>query len=244
MSSTLSPSSGEASGGSSSPAAEVESGTARGARPSASLSAQKVSAGGLVAARWRAIPRVLRFGLIAGALVLIYFVALEPLLDSTNRALAGAQSKAAVVANYSKTAAAMKAAAETVALGVKKFGNVEMPGDPERRPLEFNKAVDEVLKKHEVKESTSTSRTVPLTTGPLSSRMGAEFRVDRLQRDLQFVSDPAIAAAVIADLERLPALSTISRLQVRQAEGKEKGSKAVRVTLTAETWLLARKGKR
>lgn len=195
-------------------------------------------------ARWAALPRPIQWAIIAAAVAGLYFFAVEPLLDSMNRALAGAQSKAAVVANYSKTAAAMQQAAETVASGVKKFGNIDMPGDPEKRPLEFNQSIDEVLKRHEVRESTSTSRTIPLASGPLVTRVGAEYRVDRLQRDLQFTADPDIAAMVIADLERLTSLSTISRLQIRQADGKEKSAKVVRVTLTAESWLLARKGKR
>jgi hypothetical protein len=65
-----------------------------------------------------------------------------------------------------------------------------------------------------------------------------------MMRDIQFSAPPEVAGAVLADLERLPVLSTISRLQVRTADGKDKEARQVRVTMTVETWLQARKGKK
>jgi hypothetical protein len=65
-----------------------------------------------------------------------------------------------------------------------------------------------------------------------------------MMRDIQFAADPDAAAAILADLERNPIVSTISRLQVRQADGRDRNAKMVRVTMTVETWLQARKGKK
>jgi hypothetical protein len=202
-----------------------------------------VKSSGLIA-RITSLPLATLLLIGLGAFLAIYFFIAEPIIDSTNRALAGAESKSALIATYSKTAAALEEAASTVATGMKRFGNIEMPGDPEKRPLEFNQAVDDILRRHSVRESTSNSRTSPLGAGPLNARVGSEFRVDRLQRDIQFTADPDIAAAVIADLERAAIVATISRLQIRQADGKDKGTKLVRVTMTVETWLLARKGRK
>ncbi len=190
------------------------------------------------------LPLATRLLVGLGLFLVMYFLVFEPMIDSTNRALAAAESKSALIATYSKTAASLESAASTVATGMKRFGHIEMPGDAEKRPLEFNQAVDEILRRNSVRESTSNSRTSPLGAGPLGARVGTEFRVDRLQRDIQFTADPDLAAAVIADLERTPIVSTISRLQIRQADGKDKGTKMVRVTMTVETWLLARKGRR
>lgn len=190
------------------------------------------------------LPRSALLLLGLGLFLGLYFFIFEPMIDSTNRAMAAAESKSALIATYSKTAASLEDAASTVATGMKRLGIVEMPGDPEKRPLEFNQAVDEILRRHAVRESTSNSRTSPLGAGPLGARVGTEYRVDRLQRDVQFTADPDIAVAVIADLERTPIVSTVSRLQIRQADGKDKGTKLVRVTMTVESWLLARKGRK
>jgi len=197
-----------------------------------------------IATRMAALPRATRWGIIGLIVVAGYFVVIEPVVDATSRVLERVDSKSSLILTHSKTAQAMRIASETLVLGVKKFGVVSPPGDPEKRPLEFSEAVDRVLKSHDVKESTSTSHTAPLGAGPLSARIGGDFRVERLLRDIQFAADPDSAAAVIADLERLPVVATISRLQIRQAEGKDKNAKMVRVTMTLEAWLQARKGKK
>jgi len=194
--------------------------------------------------KFASMPRAARWGLVGGAFILAYFIVIEPVVDATSRKASSNESKAAMIATHSKTAAAMQTAAEVRAQGVRKFGLVELPGDPEKRPLEFSQQVDAILKDHGIRESTSTSRTAPLGAGPLAAKIGADFRVDRMMRDIQFACDPDAAAAVIADLERCGIVSTISRLQIRQAEGKDKNAKMVRVTMTVETWLQARKGKK
>ena len=185
-----------------------------------------------------------RLALGFGVFLAAYFLMLEPLIDSVSRKLSSCESKAALIATYSKTAQAMATAADVRREGVQKFGVVELPGEPEKRPLEFNQQVDAVLKQHDVRESTSTSRTAPMGNGPLSAKIGADFRADRMMRDIQFSASPDVAGAVLADLERLPVVSTISRLQIRTADGKEKDARQVRVTMTVETWLQARKGKK
>lgn len=194
--------------------------------------------------RFESMSRATRWAIGGGLVIAAYFLVVEPVVDATSRRLSSSESKAAVIASHAKTAQAMQIASEIRAQGVRKFGLVDLPGDPEKRPLEFNQQVDEILKRHGVRESTSTSRTSPLGAGPLAAKITGEFRVDRMMRDIQFAADPDAAAAILADLERNPIVSTISRLQVRQADGRDRNAKMVRVTMTVETWLQARKGKK
>ncbi len=205
--------------------------------------ANHAKSGGLIQ-RFRAMPRATRWAIGGSVVIAAYFLVVEPVVEATSRRMTASQSKAAVIATHAKTAQAMQAASEMRAQGVRKFGMVELPGDPEKRPLEFNQQVDEILKRHGVRESTSTSRTSPMGAGPLAAKITGEFRVDRMMRDIQFAADPDAAAAIIADLERSPIVSTISRLQIRQADGRDRNAKVVRVTMTVETWLQARKGKK
>ncbi|MBS0195717.1 MAG: hypothetical protein JSR77_03070 [Planctomycetes bacterium] len=193
--------------------------------------------------RWISLPRAVRWALVGGGLIVVYFVCVEPIVDRINSLNGAAGTRAAMLAAHAKNAAELQVKAEKVALGVRHFGEVQMPGDPEQRALEFNRAVDEVLKKNGVTEHTATTRTSPMGAGPLMATVGSEFRVDRLIKDIQFTADPPVVAAVIADLERSPVVAAVSRLQIRQADSRDKSVKQVRVTLDAEAWLLARKGK-
>ncbi len=196
-----------------------------------------------IAATFSKMPRAARWGLLAAIGIGTYFVVIEPLLDHLNRLSAASDSKAATLASHAKSAKQLEQDAERVALGVRRYGEVLEPGDPEQRALEFNRAVDEILKNNGVREHTTTTRTSPMGPGPLVARVGAEFRIDRLIKDIQFMSEPEQAAAVIADLERTASVATVSRVQIRQSDTRDKTSSQVRVSLAVEAWLLARKGK-
>jgi len=196
-----------------------------------------------IAAKIASLPRAARWGLGAVVLFGAYFGVAEPVLDEINRVNGQADVKAAVLASYESADGAMGAAAQTTGLGLRRFGQVEFPGDPESRPVAFNQAVDQVLKKHGISGQTSTSRVAPLGSGPLTANVGAEFRIDRLMKDIQFQAEPEAVAAVIADLERTPEVATVSRVQVRQVESRDQGGRQVRATIGVEAWLLTRKAR-
>lgn len=195
----------------------------------------------LLLRRYEGLPRVARWGVWGVAAVVLYFAVVEPVIDRVNRYASLADARQATLEAYERSAGTLRAAGETTALGQRRHGVVEMPGDPESRPLAFNQAVDEVLKKHGVGEQRTTSRTVPLGTGPLTLKVGAEYRVDRLMKDIEFQAEPEVVAAVIADLERTPVVAAVTRVQVRQAEDREKGGRRVRVSLGVEAWQIVRK---
>jgi hypothetical protein len=189
------------------------------------------------------LPRAAKWGAMGGAVILGYFAAVEPSLDSMNTYASRADANEAMLAAHAKSADTLRSAVQTIETGVRQYGKVDMPGDPEQRPLEFNRMVDEVLKKHGVLEQTSTSRIAPLGQGPLAGKFGLEYRIDRMLKDINFTADASVAAAVIADLERSSAVATVSRVQIRQAETRDRGSSLVRVSLTVEAWLLVKRSK-
>lgn len=198
-------------------------------------------------ARFTSLPRVTRWALIAGAFIAAYFLIIEPALDRTNQLTAKANAKAVAISAYEKNRALLTAADSAVKLGVTRYGVVEPPGDAEARPIEFNRMIDSLLDEHGITGASSTSRTVPLGNVPLSLAYGQDFRVDRLVRELQFEAEPEALTSFLADVERRPLVTTVSRLNVRADEGRDArnaGKRAVRVSLAVETWLLVRKGAR
>lgn len=189
------------------------------------------------------LPRAVQWALLAAIAMVVYFLVVERTLDAINRFAGSSATREAMLASYAKTESDLRAAADTVLLGTKYYGDVAMPGDPEQRALEFNRAVDEILKKHDIREHTSTSRTSPMGPGRLVAKFGGEYRIDRLIKDIQFVADPDAVSGVVADLERNPVVASVSRVQIRQMDARDRSLHQVRANIAAETWLLARKGK-
>ncbi len=199
------------------------------------------------AARFATLPRVTRWVLSAALFIAAYFGVIEPVLDRTNQLWARGDANAASLVAYEKNRAALTAADADVKLGLARYGSVEGPGDPEARPVEFNRMIDALLDEHGITDASSTSRTVPLGNVPLSQSFGPDFRVDRLVRELQFEAAPEALSAFLADAERRPLVTTVSRLNVRAEEGRGgrgEENRLLRVSLAVETWLLVRKGAR
>ncbi len=184
---------------------------------------------------YRDLPRAGRWGLLALAGLFAYFGVVEPVVDKTGALKARAEARTRAIAEVRSGGAA--AAAD---LGLRQFGVVEPPGDPRERAVAFDRRVLEVLDKHSVAKHTSTTRTVPMTPGPLLTALAtANQKVDRRIREIQFEATPETLAAVIADLERTPEVAAVSRVQIRKAED---GGRMLRATVSAEAWTLVRKG--
>lgn len=193
--------------------------------------------------RWSTLPRSARWLTVAAAAIVAYFAAIEPALDLHGKLRQRADAKAAILANFRKAESRLRSAEAEVTLGVGRYGVVEFPGDQQQVSVAFNKAVDEVLSKHGVREQTSTSRVQSMGAGAMSKAVGQDFRVERLVRDIQFQSEPEVVSAVLADLERSGIVSNVPRVQLRQGENKDKTSRLVRTSLSVESWVISKKSK-
>jgi hypothetical protein len=191
--------------------------------------------------RIRALPRATRWGLWAGAIVLSYFVAVEPLLDAINTTNAKAADREGALVALARDP--LSSQSSDLVLGVKKFGAVELPGDPETRPVAFNRRVVEILAKHNVKNSSSTTRTMPLGNGPLKDAYGESSRIDRQVREIQFDATPEDIAAVVADLESAPEVAAVSRVQLRRGDQQDSAARLLKATISVEAWVAGRKGR-
>ncbi|MDX2131435.1 MAG: hypothetical protein SFY69_05230 [Planctomycetota bacterium] len=194
-----------------------------------------------LAQRYTSLPRSARWLIMLVVGVGVYFGVVEPGLDVFNGFVGRGDAAEAVLERYMGASDTIKRAGETALLGVRQYGEVEYPGDPESRPPALNKAIDEILRKHGVTGQTSTTRTTPLGRGPLVTRAGATHKIDRLTKVLEFQADPDVVALVLADLEQNPLVTTISNVQIRQGEGRDRSAKVVSASITVESWLLARK---
>ena len=194
-----------------------------------------------LAARFRALPRSARWGIWAGALILSYFLVVERVIDSINATNAKADDREGALIALARDP--ISSQSSDLALGIKKFGAVELPGDPETRSVAFNRRVVEVLAKHKIKDS-STTRTMPIGNGPLKTAYGDANRIDRQVREIQFDATPESIAAVIADLESAPEVAAISRVQLRRGDQQDSAARLLKATISVEAWVVSRKGRR
>src|SRR5262245_57816878 len=193
--------------------------------------------------RWVNLPRAVRWTMLFGLFVVFYFGVVEPVVDRYNDFKNAANKSEASLAMFASAGDSLKNAAVRVAVGTQNFGTVEFPGDPDQRSVAFNQAVDAILAKHNVR-ATSTTRPAAMGSGPLLGKLGADYRVDKLTKMIEFRAEPEQVSAVLADLEKSPLVTTISLVFIRRTDVRDQGSRELSATITAETWLLAKKGAR
>lgn len=209
---------------------------------------------GLIA-RFAALPRAARWLVLGGVAIAAYFAVVEPVLDATAKLDAAYALKLARLEAAARDHATDSSVESDVKLGVQRYGLVSMPGAPKDRSEAVNRRIAQVLMAHSVRDVTTTVKETPLSGNTLARELGpsgdggVELRVDRLVTELQFEASPEAVAAVVADLERSPEITTVSRVQLRKAAAgggsgsKSSSSRLVKAVVAAEAWQTVRKGR-
>lgn len=192
--------------------------------------------------RYQRMPRSLRWLLAAAAAFAVYFGVVEPIIDYVSRVNIEADKMASVLERSDAERRARAGAEQVIASGVARFGQVEFPGEPEVRSVEFNKQISEVVARHGLKED-STTRTATLGAGPLAGAVGSDKRIERIVKELQVTATPEQVIRLIADLERLPSVASVPRVMIRKPSENEREGRMVKADISVETWVVARKGR-
>jgi hypothetical protein len=181
----------------------------------------------------------------------LYLFVVEPGLERYGKDVALAETREARLREYAKAGERFREAGQVVSLGVRKFGEVAMPGDPQRRPLEFGSAMDEILRTNQISDVTTSTRRMPMAQGALpeyvrravggsgGSAGGANAKVEREVRKMSFAATPEQFASALAAIEQHPLVATISDLRVRHGDGDEKADRKLRIDMDVETWVTA-----
>jgi hypothetical protein len=193
--------------------------------------------------------RALMWAAIGAAGILGYFIAVEPVLDVRNRLAARADTLAERLAVVRRGAGAAERHAQRVSLGRRQYGEVAMPGDPQQRPIEFNRRIAEALREAGVGAHESRTRPGPMARGPLQGAMGEGVQVESLVTEVEFTATPEQVSRVLATLELCPEVAAINRVDLSRAGGTGGAggageSRQLSVTLGIETWIAARGGSR
>lgn len=184
--------------------------------------------------------RAVRWAILALVAILFYFIAVEPIIDRTLAAGRAADTRETTLRTLHTRAVSGDADAELLA--VRKFGRAEIPGDPNARTLKLNQQVTAVLEKNGVRRHSSSTKLSPLETGPMTeftAKTAPTEQVSRFVREVQFEASPEAVAAVVADLEKLPEITGVSRVQLRRSPEADRGERLVRATVSVEAWVQA-----
>lgn len=184
--------------------------------------------------RYKSWPRAVRWLVWFGAAMILYFAVAEPLVDLTVEANARAAIYRAKLDSYDLKLAAAKTEAADLALGMRRFGRVDMPGEAQRRPGAFNTHIGEILRRHNVQGETTRGSNGTLRVGPLSEIYAGQ-RVGTRVREIEFTGSPEQIAAVLADLEQSSVIASISAIDITQADDRR--SRTLSARITAEAWI-------
>ena len=189
----------------------------------------------------RALPFVVKFAFGAAVIAAAYFGVVEPVLERSSEMAGKASALEASLETYAQSKGKLDAAADAVRLGERQFGLLSVPEDPAKRSTAFSSAIDDIMKKHAIDGVTSSNRNTTVDKGPLVTQLAATNRVEKIVKDLTFLATPEQLAGALADLEKEPLVTSISRVSARQSDGQERFDRKLRCSIVAETWVIVKK---
>ena len=195
-----------------------------------------------VVERWRGLPRAGKWLVVAGIGMGGYFV-VEPVLDARLLASSRADRAAETLEEYSRQSRRWKDAQQSIVLGATAFGEVALPGVRSGAVSAASNKIREALSDRGITEwNIQTQRGIKVSGGVLDELLEGEG--DELQRvtfQVQLTDTPGVVAAVLAEIERMPEVTTIGRVEILRVAGEER---KVQARLAPETWVIVRREER
>lgn len=183
--------------------------------------------------RFHTAPRVVRWAALALTAIAAYFLLIEPALDATSSYNARADVMQAGIDRLTASDDSSSASA----LSAQQFGQPLLPGGPERTAA-LNARVESLLRDRRVSDLSIRARTpVALPRVSFAAVLPDNRVAQRLILDIQFEAAPSDAVAFLADLERAPEVSAISRVTFRTVQ--RDGVTLVQFAVSPESWIFA-----
>jgi hypothetical protein len=121
------------------------------------------------------------------------------------------------------------------------YGEVRTPQRNDEGGESLSRAIDEVLRKHNVAGSSFATRTPQRLKDPDTSRFGGAG-LDRIQAEVKFDAQADELPKILADLEAHPDVTAITTLRLQR--GEPAGLRKIGVQATIESWVQASQGRK
>lgn len=189
--------------------------------------------------RYRALPRAARWALWGVAFIAVYFGVVEPVVDYGSRVSARADDlRRSLDARVNELRQR-----DDLLLGVREktawFGEARVPGEAGAMQSALRDRIDAVFKDMGVPSGWSWDRRSEgrVSRDAMSGALAADEELHRLEIELKFECDPALAMRVIAALEASPEVSSMPRVMLRRStEGRR-----VQATVSVEAWSIQKR---
>ena len=193
-----------------------------------------------LALRWSETPRVVKWALLAAAVLALYFAAL-PALDKLNDWNTRADNLARALSDKAKVRQETLSGAKLVEQATGMFGRPKPPERTSDTRGRLERRINQVFAVHKV-QSQRTQYDEPAPLGEVDgahSLMATGERLDKLVVKLTFETDMETLAAILKELESSPEIALVSRVNLKkqQPTGRRRDEPgALAVVLTAEAW--------
>ncbi len=180
---------------------------------------------------YQGLPRAMRWALLAGVLLVMYFGIYEPAaLKADDLDLRADRLERLIERERDLSESDDSALARA-------FG---LPDAVVDSRVALDERVAEVLSSHGVRDRRIEGAPTPLRLTQAQRLAGIGGTLERLVLTVTFEASPEVATSVIADLERAPEVAALERIELRAVEGSASsgaGARTVRATIGVETWL-------
>jgi hypothetical protein len=191
--------------------------------------------------KFNALPRAFKWLIALGVFLIAYFAIIEPILGFAQTWERRASTLQTAIAR-DKELASEEGEGHAIEQSQALFGSPRTPGKNQVAPETLYRLVNSILEAHGVTDRSVNERSVPMT-GDQAASLGAGA-ITRIILDVSFESDSLTVISVLAELERSPEVSAISRVKIdkmgqRSGAAADEASDSVRVTLAPEAWISA-----
>lgn len=186
--------------------------------------------------RFQELPRAMRWVVLA-AVFLVAFLFWAKLIQPTAQGWSDRADRMESELHDLKTDSGVPTDIRDATIG---YGDLQLPDRKQQGSLQLAQHVQQLLEEHGIKNDSFTmQRPTPINAAKSSGLTPGNEKLERLKCELDFQTQPNVAADIISAMESDPAIEAISTVKLDR-----EGSGMVRVRLTIESWVRAGRGGR
>ena len=190
---------------------------------------------------WKELPRAIRWAVMAGAVIAMYFGVVEPVIDKKNSMNTRSDSLQRDLSEMARTRQSTADSAGLVEQGTAVLGKPMLPELETDRIAKLDSRVVKVFEANKVstwrrvpRESKMDSQDVP------ASLAGRGMQLAKIERDLTFETDMVTLTAVLKDFELAPEVTAVSKVVLKRATNNNRKSSEpgpLSAMITVESWV-------
>ncbi len=198
---------------------------------------------GPLAKRWNEMPRAMRWGVLAGIVILAYFVVIERTIEVKNHWNGRADLLQRDLTDKAKTRQATADSATLVEQATGVFGRPLLPAKENDRVSQVDNRINKIFAAHKVQSERKITREPrPMPQDAPPSLVPSGQQLAKLEKELSFETDMATLTVILKELEQAPEIAAVSRLVLKKQQQSSSSRRSnepgpLSVSITIEAWV-------